>query len=201
VLLLVRGGGSIEDLWQFNEEAVARAIRASRIPVVVGVGHETDVTIADFAADRRAPTPTAAAEMVSPAREELLARVGELAQRATREALRRIEYAMQTVDALARRLVHPRERLRTSRQLLGQLAARLALAAARRMDSFEAQLARLRASLASLDPQAVLERGYSLTRDAQGAVVRDAAKLQVGDRLGTTLARGWVESEIRKKGG
>jgi exodeoxyribonuclease VII large subunit len=201
VLLLVRGGGSIEDLWQFNEEAVARAIRASRIPVVVGVGHETDVTIADFAADRRAPTPTAAAEMVSPSREELLARAGELAQRATREALRRIEYAMQAVDALARRLVHPRERLRTSRQLLAQLAARLALGAARRMDAFDAQLARLKAGLTSLNPEAVLERGYSLTRDAQGVVVRDAAQLQPGDRLTTTLARGWVESEVRKKGG
>ena len=200
VLLLVRGGGSIEDLWQFNEESVARAIRASRIPVVVGVGHETDVTIADFAADKRAPTPTAAAEMVSPSREELAARVGELAGRATREALRRIEYAMQAVDALARRLVHPRERLRASAQLLGQLAARLALAAARRMDAFEAQLSRLRASLASLDPQAVLGRGYSLTRDAQGAVVRDAARLQVGERVTTTLAKGWFESEVRGKG-
>ena len=200
VLLLVRGGGSIEDLWQFNEESVARAIRASRIPVVVGVGHETDVTIADFAADKRAPTPTAAAEMVSPSREELAARVGELAGRATREALRRIEYAMQAVDALARRLVHPRERLRASAQLLGQLAARLALAAARRMDAFEAQLSRLRASLASLDPQAVLGRGYSLTRDAQGAVVRDAARLQVGERVTTTLAKGWFDSEVRGKG-
>jgi exodeoxyribonuclease VII large subunit len=201
VLLLVRGGGSIEDLWQFNEEAVARAIRASRIPVVVGVGHETDVTIADFAADRRAPTPTAAAEMVSPSREELLQRVAELAQRATREASRRIEYAMQTVDALARRLVHPRERLRTSGQLLVQLAARLSSSAARRLDYFDAQVARLKASLASLNPAAVLERGYSLTRDAQGEVVRDAAKVQVGERLTTTLAKGWLESEIRKKGG
>ena len=201
VLLLVRGGGSIEDLWQFNEEDVARAIRASHIPVVVGVGHETDVTIADFAADRRAPTPTAAAEMVSPSREELLLRVGELAQRATREALRRIEYAMQTVDALARRLVHPRERLRSSGQLLAHLAARLALAAARRMDFFDAQLARLKASLASLDPQAVLERGYSLTRDAQGAVVRDAAKVRIGERLTTMLAKGWIESDVSKKGG
>jgi exodeoxyribonuclease VII large subunit len=200
VLLLVRGGGSIEDLWQFNEEAVARAIRASRIPVVVGVGHETDVTIADFAADRRAPTPTAAAEMVSPSREELLLRVGELAQRATREALRRIEYAMQAVDALARRLVHPRERLRTSGQLLAQLAARLALAAARRMDHFEAQIGRLKASLTSLNPAAVLERGYSLTRDAQGAVVRDAAQVSAGEHLTTTLAKGWIESEVRKKG-
>jgi len=200
VLLLVRGGGSIEDLWQFNEEVVARAIRASAIPVVVGVGHETDVTIADFAADRRAPTPTAAAEMVSPSRDELLARVGELAQRATREALRRIEYAMQTVDALARRLVHPRERLRTSRQLLVQLAARLASATARRFDYFNAQLERFKASLTSLNPSAVLERGYSLTRNAQGEVVRDASRVNEGERLTTTLAKGWIESEVRKKG-
>jgi len=200
VLLLVRGGGSIEDLWQFNEEVVARAIRASSIPVVVGVGHETDVTIADFAADRRAPTPTAAAEMVSPSREELLARVAELARRASREALRRIEYAMQLVDALSRRLVHPRERLRTSRQLLEQLAARLASAAARRLDNFAAQLAALKAGLVSLNPSAVLERGYSLTRNAQGEVVVDAGRVAEGDRLTTTLAKGWIESEVRKKG-
>ena len=200
VLLLVRGGGSIEDLWQFNEESVARAIRASLIPVVVGVGHETDVTIADFAADRRAPTPTAAAEMVSPSREELLARVAELAERASREALRRIEYAMQMVDALARRLVHPRERLRTSGQLLEQLAARLSSAAARRLENFAAQIERLKAGLVSLNPTAVLERGYSLTRNAQGEVVSDAARVSAGDTLTTTLAKGWIESEVRKKG-
>ena len=200
VLLLVRGGGSIEDLWQFNEEVVARAIRASSIPVVVGVGHETDVTIADFAADRRAPTPTAAAEMVSPSQEELLARVAELAQRASREALRRIEYAMQMVDALARRLVHPRERLRTSGQLLEQLAARLSSAASRRLENFAAQLERLKAGLTSLNPTAVLERGYSLTRNARGEVVSDAARVSEGEKLTTTLAKGWIESEVRKKG-
>jgi exodeoxyribonuclease VII large subunit len=200
VLLLVRGGGSIEDLWQFNEEAVARAIRASSIPVVVGVGHETDVTIADFAADRRAPTPTAAAEMVSPSREELLMRVAELAQRASREALRRIENAMQMVDALSRRLVHPRERLRTSRQLLEQLTARLSSGVARRMDNFSAQLAALKAGLVGLNPGAVLERGYSLTRNAAGEVVVDAARVVEGERLTTTLAKGWIESEVRKKG-
>jgi exodeoxyribonuclease VII large subunit len=200
VLLLVRGGGSIEDLWQFNEEAVARAIRASAIPVVVGVGHETDVTIADFAADLRAPTPTAAAERVSPSRQELLLRVAGLAQRATREALRRIEYAMQSVDALARRLVHPRERLRASRQLLEQLAARLSFAAAHRLEAFAAQLAQLKSSLGSLNPGAVLERGYSLTRNALGEVVLDAARVKEGERLTTTLAKGWIESEVRKKG-
>ena len=222
VLLLVRGGGSIEDLWQFNEEAVARAIRACPIPVVVGVGHETDFTIADFAADERAPTPTAAAERVSPSREALVARAAELAARVSRDMARAFEYAWQRTDALARRLVHPRERLRGSAQLLGQFTARLAAAtrhtleAARmeirdapsrlarateyRLASAREQLARLRAGLSGLDPTAVLARGYSMTRNARGEVVVDASRVAEGERLTTTLAKGWIESEVRRKG-
>ena len=200
VLLLVRGGGSIEDLWQFNEEAVARAIRASAIPVVVGVGHETDFTIADFAADQRAPTPTAAAELVSPSRTELLMRINELGQRATREALRRIHYAMQAVDALARRVVHPRERLRASGQLVDQLSARLASAMGRRLDNFASRVSLSTASLQSLGPTAVLARGYSITTSADGTVLRDAQTVSQGERLKTALAKGWIESEVRRKG-
>ena len=200
VLLLVRGGGSLEDLWQFNEESLARAIRASPIPVLVGVGHETDFTIADFAADRRAPTPTAAAEMVSPPRAELLERVAVLALRASREARRRIEYAMQAIDGLARRLVHPAERIRASRRLLAQLGARLASAAARSLDAARYRVEHLRAALAGLDPNAVLSRGYSITRNAAGEVLRDAARVAEGERLVTTLYRGWVESEAKRKG-
>ena len=200
VLLLVRGGGSIEDLWQFNEEIVARAIRASSIPVVAGIGHETDFTIADFAADERAPTPTAAAELVSPSRDALIARVAENAWRISRETLRRIEYAMQSVDALARRLVHPAERLRALRQNLAHLGKRLSSATARLFERFEAQLNVARKSVISLDPTAVLGRGYSITRDASGALLRDASQAVVGERIVTTLAAGAIESEVTKKG-
>jgi exodeoxyribonuclease VII large subunit len=196
VLLLVRGGGSIEDLWQFNEEALARAIRASSIPVICGVGHETDFTIADFAADQRAPTPTAAAELVSADRAALLARLAELALCVSRETRRALESAMQEVDSLARRLVHPAERLRASGQHLEHLGLRLAAAAARRLEQLQARLERSAGTLASLNPEAVLARGYSLTLDAHRNVVRDAAQVAPGDRLVTTLAHGTIESEV-----
>lgn len=199
VLLLVRGGGSIEDLWQFNEEALARAIRASRVPIVVGVGHESDFTIADFAADRRAPTPTAAAELATPSRDEMLARVAEYARGLSREVRRRLQYAMQALDGAARRLVHPAERLRNGQQTLAHLRTRLGLAFGHRVHRCSARLERLQASLAGLDPTAVLGRGYSITRSADGAVLRDAAHARAGERISTTLARGRLESEVLKK--
>jgi exodeoxyribonuclease VII large subunit len=199
VLLLVRGGGSIEDLWSFNEEPVARAIRASHIPVVVGVGHETDFTIADFAADARAPTPTAAAELACPSREEQLARLAECARCLAREMRRRLEYAAQGLDGLARRLVHPAARLAAQRALVLQLNARLAFALAHCVHRAEARLERLQAALAGLDPAAVLSRGYSITYDAAGAVLRDAANVKEGEALRTRLAKGEVLSEVKKK--
>ena len=197
VLLLVRGGGSLEDLWQFNEEALARALRASSIPVVVGVGHETDFTIADFAADQRAPTPTAAAELASPSRLQLTALLADGARRLAREMRRRLSYAAQGVDACARRLVHPRERLRAHRELVTQLSARLGFSFLHRLRGCEARLARLQAGLAGLDPAAVLGRGYSITYNAAGAVLRDAREAKAGERLRTRLASGEVESEVQ----
>jgi exodeoxyribonuclease VII large subunit len=198
VLLLVRGGGSIEDLWQFNEEAVARAIRASRIPVVVGVGHETDFTIADFAADARAPTPTAAAELASPPRADLLLRVTECVRCLGREVKRKLQYAAQALDGTARRLVHPAERLRSHQKAVLQLNARLAFAFGHKVHRCQAHLAQLKTALVSLDPTAVLARGYSITYDEAGNVVRSAAAVRAGDRISTTLAQGRIESEVKK---
>ena len=200
VLLLVRGGGSIEDLWPFNEEVLARAIRACPIPVVVGVGHETDFTIADFTADERAPTPTAAAELVSPSLEDLRARLAQTALRISRQTARRLEYAMQAVDALARRLVHPAERLRTSRQHLVHLGARLSSAMKHQIAQVRAQLERSEARLAGLDHLGVLARGYSLTLNSAHEILRDSAAVAVGERIVTTLARGSIESEVKSKG-
>jgi len=199
VLLLVRGGGSIEDLWPFNEEFVARAIRASSIPVVAGVGHETDFTIADFAADARAPTPTAAAELASPSRAELLGRLATCVQCIAREMRRRLEYAAQGLDGWLRRLVHPAARLVAHRDLVLQLKARLAFALAHCVHRSSARLERLQAALAGLDPAAVLARGYSITYDAAGTVLRDAANVKEGEKLRTRLSRGELESEVRKK--
>ena len=199
VLLLVRGGGSIEDLWAFNEETVARALRACALPVVVGVGHETDFTIADFAADRRAPTPTAAAELAVPSRIELLRRTAELGRGLSREMRRRFQYAMQALDGAARRLVHPAQRLRGAARHLEQLRARLAFGYSHRVHRCEAHLARLRASLAGLDPAAVLARGYSITRNAAGEVLRDASRVREGEELSTRLARGELASQVTKK--
>jgi len=135
VLIICRGGGSIEDLWAFNEEVVARAIADCAIPVIAGIGHETGFTIADFVADARAPTPTAAAELASPKREELLARLGALYRHLKHSADRLLEARMQQLDYLGKRLVRPGERIRDQTRHLAHLATRLKLSIMKVLDT------------------------------------------------------------------
>jgi len=177
---------------------VARAIRACPIPVIAGIGHETDFTIADFAADRRAPTPTAAAELASPSREELFKKISECARCLGREMQRKLQYAAQALDGCARRLVHPAQRLRSYQQLMAQLSARLAFALSHQAHRCQAHLAQLQATLASLDPAAVLSRGYSITYGESGKVLRKASQARAGERVRTRLAEGLIESEVKK---
>ena len=152
VLIVCRGGGSIEDLWAFNEEIVARAVYACVLPVVCGIGHETDFTIADFVADARAPTPTAAAQMASPNRDDLRQELGHYSQRLIRVAERALERRMQQVDGLARRLIHPGEYIAGHLNQLGHLARRLRSAWAHDAGNSQWRLRELCQQLLSVQP-------------------------------------------------
>ncbi len=152
-IILCRGGGSIEDLWAFNDEAVARAIRASRIPVISGVGHETDFTIADFAADLRAPTPTAAAELLSPDRDALLAQLAQLKRQLAGQTARHLAERAQQLDWLSSRLTHPAERLQRQHETVARLAGRLTQAQLRQQDQWRYRLTGAAQALRNARPQ------------------------------------------------
>jgi exodeoxyribonuclease VII large subunit len=243
VLILCRGGGSIEDLWAFNEEVVARAIAGCSIPIISGIGHETDFTIADFVADLRAPTPTGASELVCPARAELAHRVELGWGRLRREMRRVIESRMQHSDMLECRLIHPgkqidrrlarlqhlHERITRSRQRdfgsnywrlrelnqrltivrpdldrlaerQGDFRLRLQRATSTRLKALAASLGREQANLAHLNPESVLQRGYSIAYTVDGAVVRNTAQVDMGDTLRVVFAKGWSRARVEEKG-
>jgi exodeoxyribonuclease VII large subunit len=242
VLIVCRGGGSIEDLWAFNEEVVARAIHACPFPVVSGIGHETDFTISDFVADRRAPTPTSAAEQASPNRADLQHQVEAIESRLKHHLRQKLEQRMQQVDYLSRRLVHPGERLNARQTHLAHLAQRLnnnaghelaerewnlqnlahrltaakpdiaasetrrremarrlQLSLSHRMQDYQAGLQRLQANLTHLNPQSVLERGFSMVRSAEGKIVCDSKEIAMNEALSITFAHGSAEAQVTRK--
>ncbi len=223
LVIVARGGGSIEDLWAFNEEVVVRAIADCRIPTISAVGHETDVTLADYAADRRAPTPTAAAEMAVPVRAELLAQLATWGGRMIGAAGRQQALCGERLAALARHLpkrdalyAPQRQRLddagerldRGQRQRLTMLGERLGARGAalrpallaRAWDRDRAKLDGLVRLLASLDPRALLSRGYAMVRDAGGAIVTSAAKAHDAGHLRLQFADGELPVTVGEGG-
>jgi exodeoxyribonuclease VII large subunit len=192
VILLARGGGSVEDLWAFNDERVARAIVASAVPVITGVGHETDFTIADFAADLRAPTPTGAANLATPDRRELAAAVRGLAVTAQSQIQTHLTAVRSRTDALTQRLGRrsPLLYIARDRQRVDDLSRRADLAMAARLRSTREHLRGLRLHLSALDPTAVLSRGYAIITQSDGAVVGSTAQVAAGDALTVRVADG-----------
>lgn len=241
LVLLVRGGGSLEDLWAFNDEALARTIRRCNVPVVTGIGHETDVSIADFAADVRAATPTGAAELASAGFHEAAGRLVTLSRALAGSFQARIHMLGQRLDRAALRFRHPGEQLLRSGEHIGRLQRRLEdairlrlertttdtallamrLGAARpdlrdasdrcarlareferaSLQYFAGRRQRLEAlsqHLEHLGPQAVLNRGYSITRNAEGEILRCASGVKPGTTIAIELARGALEASVTR---
>lgn len=200
VIILARGGGAIEELWAFNDERVARAIVASAVPVITGVGHETDFTIADFAADLRAPTPTAAAAAATPDRRQLAAAVAGLAAIARGRIGDRLADERAGLERLAARAgrVSPDRRLAQYRQRIDDLGRQGRLAVLNDLRRRRDRLSGLRLHLAALDPARVLARGYAIVTRADGAVVSSTAHVVPGDAIHVRVTDGEFAAEVKQ---
>lgn len=197
-ILIARGGGSIEDLWAFNDERVARAVFAAQHPIISGVGHETDFTITDFVADLRAPTPSAAAELAVPDREELYPLVQGLQNALAADIKSRIQEARWEVQSLVQQIAlhNPQRGLDGNRQRVDMLVNRLDQSMERRLTRGRNRLALLEARLTAVNPQTILARGYAIVRDQNGRLLRTAQNTQVGQHLHVQLSDGIIEVEV-----
>ena len=196
VAIVARGGGSLEDLWSFNEETVARAIFASNVPVISAIGHETDTTIADLVADVCAPTPSAAAEIVAPATADLAgkvagyaARIDEIVRRRVADSRSHFELAVDRMNLRVPDTALPRQRI-------DDLLVRARLAGQRLVESSKLRLAAVEASLSALGPKKILGRGYTITRLADGKAATSALQFETGDRMAVTFADGSVDATV-----
>lgn len=199
VLIIGRGGGSLEDLWAFNEEVVARAISRSTIPIVSAVGHETDITISDFAADLRAPTPSAAAELVVPERQELILQLQNTAGRLQKDILFKVQKHEDRLKAITRSyaLRRPELIMNELSQHLDMLGDRAARSTKEKANALGTALENLSHRVEALNPLAILKRGYSVVSNSKGQVVRTAEQVKIGDRLNIRLSDGELETDVQ----
>jgi exodeoxyribonuclease VII large subunit len=198
VILLARGGGSMEDLWAFNDEGVVKAIVDSEAPVVTGIGHETDFTLADFAADMRAPTPTGAAVMATPSSEDLLSGLIEVTRQISRFVLSYLENLRFELEQSRARLTResPLRRVERERQMVDALSNRMDLSASHRLAFMKEHTQNAFSRLQTLNPQAILKRGYALVQLDDGTVVKSAGQLSIDTRTHTLFAHGSAKSRV-----
>jgi len=199
VIIVGRGGGSLEDLWAFNEEPVARAIYASAIPIISAVGHETDYTIADFVADLRAPTPSAAAEMVVESEAAFLENLSLMESRLRRSIRQTLERGRTLLREQMRLLGDPRRRLDQYSQRVDDLLHRITLELQHHLRRERTRLSTVSSALDHLNPLSILSRGYSITKTyPAGVVIKDADMVQKGDMISTRLHMGEVLSRVEQ---
>ena len=197
VLILARGGGSIEDLWSFNEEKVARSIFSSSIPIISGIGHETDFTIADFVSDLRAPTPSAAAELAAPLLDDILLSISETQSRLIRSMKNQLEKKWQIKDQVDKRLANqqPVTKIERQSEKLSQLYKRFILAIDIKCEKYSKHTESLSKQLINLGPKHVLERGYAIPFDQSGNIIRKADQISVGEEFALKTARGSLSAK------
>lgn len=196
VLILARGGGSIEDLWAFNEEIVARAIVASKIPTITGVGHETDSTIADFVSDLRAPTPTGAAELVTSHTFELIKTIQVYKNQLNKLIAGLIRELVQKIDYLEKRLVSPRQQIQRQKEQIYQYIQRINQSMKNVVIQYRLHIDKLKLNLDHLSPHAVLSRGYSIITDVDGQIVNNVTQLKLDDKIHIQLNHGQADANI-----
>lgn len=196
VLIIARGGGSIEDLWAFNEEIVARAIATSKIPTITGVGHETDTTIADFVSDLRAPTPSGAAELVTSYTVELIKTIQVYKNQLNKLMASLIRELIQKIDYLEKRLISPRQQIQRQKEQIYQYIQRINQSMKNLVIQYHLHIDKLKLNLDHLSPHAVLSRGYSIVTDADGQIVNNVTQLKLDDKIHIQLNHGQADANI-----
>ena len=199
VIILGRGGGSLEDLWSFNEEIVARAIFASEIPIISAVGHEIDFTIADFVADLRAPTPSVAAELVVPKKEDLRILLQTIFTRLSNKIIVSVKQKREILSHITKRLISPKKRLEDMRLKVDDMSNKLSFLLKGILERKKMILKVQSENLRNLNPLAILDRGYSIVQNREGKIIKSSENVIIGDLVNVTLCKGAIGCEVKTK--